>query len=55
MSKNASHPFIRHQDLPSEAVPVIVDVLTASDWARFSQNLTPAPSGHCLGHGGLSV
>ena len=42
MSKNASHPFIRHQDLPSEAVPVIVDVLTASDWARFSQNLTPA-------------
>jgi len=42
MSNRASQPFIRHQDLPSEAVPVIVDVVTKSDWERVSTQLTEA-------------
>ena len=40
MSEHASQPFIRHQDLPSDVVPVLIDVLTAVEWARFSKNLT---------------
>ncbi|MEP3654125.1 MAG: leucyl aminopeptidase family protein [Litorimonas sp.] len=42
MSKTPSLPFIRHQDLPSEVVPVIVDVLTAVSWERFAGSLTEA-------------
>ena len=42
MSISASQPFIRHQDLPSDAVPVVVDVVTAAEWERISQNLTEA-------------
>ncbi len=42
MSDHASRPFIRHQDLPSDVVPVSVDVLTAAEWGRFSKNLTEA-------------
>ena len=42
MSQSASQPFIRHQDLPSDAVPVVVDVMTASEWERISQNLSEA-------------
>jgi len=33
MPQSASQPFIRHQDLPSEAVPVLVDGVAAQDWA----------------------
>ena len=40
MSKPTSHPFIRHQDLPSEVVPVIVDVVTADVWDRYAVSLT---------------
>ena len=40
MSQSASQPFIRHQDLPSDAVPVVVDVVTASEWERTAQNLS---------------
>ena len=42
MSTHASQPFIRHEDLPSDVVPVSIDVLTPVEWSRFSQNLTPA-------------
>ena len=42
MSTTVSQPFIRHQDLPSDAVPVVVDVITLSEWERYSQNLTEA-------------
>lgn len=40
MSNAASQPFIRHQDLPSEVVPVIIDVVTAVEWERYAQSLT---------------
>jgi len=40
MSQNASQPFIRHQDLPSDVVPVVVDVILAADWERVAQSLT---------------
>ena len=42
MSKAASQPFIRHQDLPSDIVPVLVDVISSEDWARYSKSLTDA-------------
>ena len=42
MSNTALQPFIRRQDLPSEVVPVIVDVLTPETWARHAQSLTEA-------------
>ena len=42
MSDHASQPFIRHQDLPSDAVPVIIDVITSDGWLRFSEKLTAA-------------
>jgi len=38
----ASQPFIRHKDLPSEVVPVLVDVVTAEGWDRYASNLTEA-------------
>ena len=34
--------FIRHKDLPSEAVPVTIDALRPEDWERYSANLTEA-------------
>jgi len=42
MSEHMSQPFIRHQDLPSDVVPISVDVLPAVEWDRFSQSLTKA-------------
>jgi len=42
MSNAAKPPFIHHQDLPSEAVPVIIDVLTAAEWERYAESLTQA-------------
>lgn len=42
MSNTAAQPFVRHQDLPSEVVPVHVDVVTTAGWERFSQSLTEA-------------
>ena len=42
MFEHESQPFIRHQDLPSDAVPVLIDVLTANSWSRFAKTLTPA-------------
>jgi len=42
MSISASKPFIRHQDLPSEVVPVVIDVLRTEDWARYAESLTEA-------------
>ena len=42
MSNAASQPFIRHQDLPSEVVPVIIDVVTAETWDRHARSLTDA-------------
>ncbi len=34
--------FIHHKDLPSEAVPVVVDVVLTSNWARYAEGLTEA-------------
>ena len=42
MSTTASQPFIRHQDLPSEVVPIIVDIVTPADWERHAASLTEA-------------
>lgn len=42
MSKTASQPFIRYKDLPSDVVPVLVDVVTSETWARYSASLTEA-------------
>ncbi len=42
MSKNASQPFIRFQDLPSEVVPVEIDLVTSSNWEKIAQTLTEA-------------
>ncbi len=42
MSNAAKLPFIHHQDLPSEAVPVIIDVLTSAEWERYAESLTQA-------------
>ena len=42
MSKAASQPFIRHQDLPSEVVPVLLDVISSDDWSRYSNSLSDA-------------
>ena len=32
MSEAALQPFIRHQDLPSEVVPVFLDLINSADW-----------------------
>ena len=40
MSNAVSQPFIRHQDLPSEVVPVIIDIVSATEWERYAQTLT---------------
>jgi len=40
MPESSSQPFIHQKDLPSEVVPVFVDIISTSDWGRFSQNLT---------------
>ena len=42
MSSTARPPFIRRQDLPSEVVPVLIDILTPESWARHSPSLTQA-------------
>jgi len=42
MSNTASQPFIRQKDLPSEVVPVLIDVVTAAGWERYAQTLTEA-------------
>ncbi len=42
MSNTAPQPFIRHKDLPSEVVPVLIDVVTAEGWERYAQTLTDA-------------
>ncbi len=42
MSSTAAQPFIRRQDLPSEVVPVLIDVLTPETWTRHAQSLTEA-------------
>lgn len=40
MSITVSNPFILHNDLPSEAVPVIIDAITPVEWERYSESLT---------------
>lgn len=42
MPKTSLQPFIRHQDLPSEVVPVRVDIVTAETWERYAVSLTEA-------------
>jgi len=42
MSNTASQPFILQNDLPSEAVPVLIDVVTAAGWERHAQTLSEA-------------
>jgi leucyl aminopeptidase len=42
MYSTASLPFIRRQDLPSEVVPVLIDVLTPESWTRHGASLTEA-------------
>jgi len=42
MSNTSPQPFIRHKDLPSEVVPVLIDVVTVDGWERYAQNLTEA-------------
>ncbi len=42
MSNLSAQPFIRQQDLPSEAVPIVVDVVTADDWERYAGSLPEA-------------
>lgn len=42
MSNAAPQSFIRHQDLPSEVVPIILDVVTAIEWDRYANSLTDA-------------
>ena len=42
MSEAASQPFIRHQDLPSEVVPILLDLIGSSDWERYAKSLTDA-------------
>ena len=42
MSNAVALPFIRQQDLPSEAAPVRIDFLTEADWERYAPSLTEA-------------
>jgi len=42
MSNTETKPFIRHQDLPSEVVPILIDIVTAPEWERYAQSLTEA-------------
>ncbi|GGX65154.1 aminopeptidase [Litorimonas cladophorae] len=42
MSQTASSPFIHHSDLPSEVVPVVIDVITPSTWERYAEGLSEA-------------
>jgi len=42
MSSTTPQPFIRHENLPSEVVPVFIDVMTPETWARHAQSLTDA-------------
>ena len=42
MSEAASQPFIRHQDLPSEVVPVFLELIRTDDWERYAKSLTEA-------------
>ena len=42
MSEAASQLFIRHQDLPSEVVPVVLDLISAADWDRYVKSLSEA-------------
>lgn len=42
MSSTPPQPFIRRQDLPSEVVPVFIDILTPETWARHASSLTAA-------------
>ena len=42
MSQLAAQPFVRHQDLPSDVIPVIIDLVTADIWERYSSGLTEA-------------
>jgi len=42
MSNTPQLPFIRHEYLPSDVVPVIIDVVTPESWARYRSSLTEA-------------
>lgn len=42
MSNITSCPFILHQDLPSEAVPLSIDALRPESWDRYKAKLTEA-------------
>ena len=42
MSEAALQPFIRHQDLPSEVVPVFLDLINSADWDRYAKSLSDA-------------
>ncbi len=40
MPQTTPQSFIYHKDLPSEVVPVLIDVISTSDWDRYSETLT---------------
>ena len=42
MSEAPPQPFIRHQDLPSEVVPVLLDIIGSDDWDRYAKSLSKA-------------
>ena len=42
MSTTAPQPFIFHKDLPSQVVPVVVDVVSSSTWSQYAETLTEA-------------
>ncbi len=42
MTHTTPQPFIRRQDLPSEVVPVLIDVVTPGSWTRYASSLTQA-------------
>lgn len=42
MPNITSSPFILHQDLPSEAVPISIDVMRPESWERYKSKLTEA-------------
>ena len=51
MLSTAKTPFIRHQDLPSEVVPVVIDVFSSTDWERYAESLTESQRVFAQEHG----
>lgn len=42
MKNHTAKPFILHKDLPSEVVPIKIDVLRPDQWERYKSGLTEA-------------